>query len=98
MAKKTTHVTTGRTHAEHARSWQEMIQRFLFNGIDLQRSGRTIAQAVEFSALINSNEAKPRLARMNVTVPRTEVTVHASASLRLPPASFVQFVGFLEDL
>src|SRR5580658_3637712 len=75
-----------------------MIQRFFFDGIDLQCRRRSIAQAIKFSALIHTNEAKPRLPGMNVAMPRTKVAVHAPASLRLPPAPFVQFLGLLEDL
>src|SRR5580658_4613091 len=75
-----------------------MIQRFFFDGIDLQCRRRSIAQAIKFSALIDTNEAKSRLPRMNVAMPGTKIAVHASASLGLPPAPFVQFLGLLEDL
>src|ERR1700676_1019763 len=98
LAKETPHVAPGRTHTEHTRSRQEMIQRFLLNRIDLQRRRSSVAQAVKFSTLIDTDETKSGLSRMNVAMPRTKVTMHAAASLRLPPAPFVQLVGFLEDL
>src|SRR6202021_1111815 len=34
---------------------------------------------------------------MNVAMPGAEVTMHASAAFRLPPARFVQFFRLLED-
>ncbi len=74
-----------------------MVQRLLLDGIDLQRSGRAIPQAVELAALIDADETKPSLPRIDVTVTRTKIAVHAAVGFRFPPARFVQRVRFLED-
>src|SRR5579859_77247 len=98
LAKEAAHVASRRPHAEHLRPGKKMIQRFLFNGIDLQGRRRAVAQAIEFSVLIYADEAKPGLSRMDVAMARTQVAVHAPARLRLPPPSFVQLLRFLEDV
>src|SRR5256885_13755557 len=90
LAKKAAHVAARRAHAEHPSTWQKMAQRFLLDGINLQCGRRAVRQTVEFAALIDSNEAKPRLAGMNVAVARTQVAVHSSGGFGFPPAGFVQ--------
>src|SRR5437016_13585068 len=92
------HVAARRAHAENACARQKMIQRFLLDGIDLQSGGRTIPKVIEFSVLVDADEAESRLARMNVAVPRTEIAVDTSVRFRLPPPCFVEFLRFLEDL
>src|ERR1700675_3459281 len=98
LAKEAPHVASSRAHTEHTCPRQEMIQRFLLDRINLQRRRSSVAQAVKFSTLIDTDETKSGLSRMNVAMAWTEVTMHAAASFRLPPAPFVQLVGFLEDL
>src|SRR5580658_2775188 len=98
LAKEAPHVAPSRAHTEHTGPRQEMIQRFLLDRIDLQRRRSSVAQAVKFSTLIDTDETESRLSRMNVAMPWTEVTMHAATGFRLPPAPFVQLVGFLEDL
>ena len=63
LAKEAAHVAACRPHAEHTRSRQKMIQRFLLDGIDLQRRGRPVTEAIKLSALIHANKAKARLSR-----------------------------------
>src|ERR1700730_16514072 len=75
-----------------------MIQRLFLNGIDLQCGGRSVAQAIQRAALIDSNKAKPSLSRIDMTMPRAKVAVRAPVSLSLPPAGRVQRFCLLEDL
>jgi hypothetical protein len=74
-----------------------MAQRFFFDGINLQRSRRAVAQAIELPSAIHADEAKPGLPRMYVAMTRTKVAVQPAARLRFPPTRFVKLFGFLED-
>jgi hypothetical protein len=74
-----------------------MAQWFFFDRINLQRSWRAIAQAIEFAPAVHPYEAKPRLSRMNVAMTRTKVAVHPAARFCFPPRRFVKLFGFLED-
>src|SRR5437879_2377056 len=98
LTEEAAHVAACRAHAEDARARQKMIQRLLFDGIHLQRGGRTVSQAIEFSILIDAYETKPRLAGADVAVPRTKIAVDFPRRLQLPPTSFVQLLCLLEDL
>src|ERR1035438_5405156 len=75
-----------------------MTQGLLLDGIDLQRRGRPIPQAIKPPTLIHPYEAKPSLSRINMTMPRTKVTMHPPASLSLPPAALIQSFRLLKDL
>jgi hypothetical protein len=75
-----------------------MIERLLLDGIDLQGCRSTVPEAVEFSTLIDTNEAEAGLAGMNVAMTRAKIAVNATAGFGLPPAALVERVGFLEDL
>src|SRR5260221_14603299 len=94
LAEKTSHVAPRGAHAEHAGSRKKMIQRFFLNGIDLQSRRRAVTQVVKFSVLIDPNEAEASLTRTNMAMAGTEEAVDAAVSLRLPPAGFVQRLGF----
>src|SRR5579885_2995466 len=58
-----------------------MAQRLFLDGIDLQRGGRAVAQAVEFSVAIHADEAEAGLSGMDVAVARAKVAVN------FPPGS-----------
>ena len=73
-----------------------MIQRLFLDGIDLQRGGRGVAQAVEVPALIDADEAEAALARADVAMARAKIAMHAAVGLRLPPAGFVKRLSLLE--
>jgi len=98
LAEETAHVAAGGPHAEDARSGKKMIERLFFDGINLERSGRAVAKAVEFAVSIDSNEAEARLSGMNMAMARAEVAVDSAAGLRFPPARFVKRFRFLEDV
>ena len=74
-----------------------MTQRFFFDGINLQRRRRTVAQAIKFASAIHANKAKPSLPSMYVAVTRTKVAVHSAARLCFPPTGLVKLCGVLED-
>jgi len=67
-----------------------MVQRFFFNWIDLQRGGMSVTQAVKLAALVRADETEPGLPLPDVAVPRTQVAMHLTLVLRLPPSSFVE--------
>jgi len=73
-----------------------MIELLLLYRIDLQRRGRCVAQAIELSALIHADEAKPGLPFPNVAMPWAQVAVHAPVRHGLPPAAFVERFRFLK--
>ena len=78
-----------------------MAQRFFLDGINLQRSRRTVTETVKLPAAIHANVAEPSLPSMNVAMPRTQIAVNFSAGFRFPPARFMQLFswgfGFLKD-
>src|SRR2546422_4397302 len=75
-----------------------MIERLLFHRIDLQRGGGGVAQAVEFSALVDADEAEAALPVADVAMPRAQIAMHLVARFGFPPPRFVQGFSFLEDL
>src|SRR5437879_3860455 len=75
-----------------------MIERLLFHRVDLQRGEGGVAQAVEFSALVDADEAEAALPIADVAMPRTEIAMHLVARFGFPPPRFVQGFSFLEDL
>src|SRR5260370_41756549 len=89
LAEEAAHIAARCAHAEDACAGQEVIQGFLLDGIDLQRGGRAIAQAVELSAFIDANETESRLSRIDVAMARTKIAVRTAVGLRLPPTGFV---------
>ncbi len=90
LAKKAAHVAAGGSHAEDARAGKKMIERFLFDRIDLQRGGRTVPEAEKFSAAIHADKTETGLPVMNAAMARAKKTVNAIARLRFPPARFVK--------
>src|SRR5207302_2273269 len=90
LAKEAAHIATSRAKRKNLRAGQEMIQRLLFDGINLQSRGRGVAQAIELASLVYANKTEAALPLANVAVPRAQIAVHASVWLRLPPASLVQ--------
>ena len=80
------------------RAGKEMVERLLLDGIDLQRGGRGVAQAIELPALVDANEAEAALPFADVAMPRAKVAVDAAVRLGLPPASLVQFGFVLQNL
>ena len=97
LAKRTTHVAAGGPHGEYARSGQKMIERLLFDGVDLECGGRAIAQAVELAAAIHAYEAETALPFSDVAVPRAQVAVHTAVGHGLPPAPFVRRRRCIQD-
>jgi hypothetical protein len=75
-----------------------MIQWLFFDGVDLQRGGRAVTEVIEFSVLIDTDEAESGLAGMDVAMPGAEKAMNATAGFRLPPTRFVQGFGLLEDV
>src|SRR5260370_14927468 len=75
LTEEAAHVAARRAHAENARTRQKVIQRLLFDGVYLQCGRRAVSQAIEFSVLIDADEAKSRLAGPDVAIPRTEIAV-----------------------
>ena len=98
LAEETAHVATGGAHTEDARAWQEMVERLLFDWVDLQGSGRGVTEAVERSVLVDTDETETRLAVANVAVARTEIAVHAIVWLGLPPERFMEDRRGLQNL
>ena len=98
LAEEAAHVAARCAHAENARVRQKMIQRLLFDGINLQRGGRTVSQTIEFSALIDANETESCLPWMYVAVAWAKIAVNSFVWLRFPPRGLVQLFGLLEDL
>src|SRR6267143_1529666 len=98
LAEEAAHIATGGAHAEDASSRQKVVQRFFFDGIDLQGSGGAVSQAVKFAALIDADKTEASLAGIDVAVARAEIAVDAAIGFRFPPTSFVQSLRFLEDI
>ncbi len=89
LTKEATHVATGGAQAEDARAGKKVIERLLFDGIDLKRGGRGIAETVQLSVLVDSDVAETGLAWANVAMAGAEVTVNAIVRFGIPPEGFV---------
>jgi len=75
-----------------------MAEGLFLDGINLESGGGGVAEAEEFAALIDANEAEARLAGADVAVARAEVAVEAAIGVGSPPEGFVEGGGFLENL
>src|SRR5712691_5922911 len=73
-----------------------MVERLFLDGIDLQRGGRGVAQAVELPSLIHTNETETGLPFADVAMPRAEIAVHSALGNGLPPAAFVESFRLLK--
>ena len=89
LAEEAAHVASGSADAEDFRAGKEMAEGLFFDGINLQSGGRGIAEAEEFSALIDADETETGLAGADVAVARTEVAVEAAVGIGSPPEGFV---------
>jgi hypothetical protein len=98
LAEEAAHVASGGAHAKDARAGKEMAEGLLLDGIHLESSGGTIAEAEEFAALIDADETKAGLAGADVAMARAEVTVEAAVGVGSPPEGLVELGGLLEDL
>lgn len=74
-----------------------MIQRFFFDGINLNGCRRSVAEAVKFSAAMDADEAESRLAFADAAVARAKVAVDFAGNVGFPPARFVKRFGGLEN-
>src|SRR5712671_761400 len=98
LAEEAAHVAARGAHAEDAGSRQKVIQRFFFDGVDLQGGGGAVSQAVKFAAFIDADKTEASLARIDVAVAWAKIAVDAAVGFRFPPTGFVQSLGFLEDI
>src|SRR5579863_490452 len=95
LAEKTAHVAAGGAHGENFRSRKKMIQRLFLDGIDLNSSGRGVAEAIKFAAAIDANEAEAGLAFADVAVAGAKVTMNFAGGVGFPPTGFVKRLRFL---
>ena len=98
LAEEAAHVAAGGAHGKNLCARQEMVQRLLLDGINLNGGGRGVSQAVEFSALIDADEAEAGLTLSNVAVPRAEIAMDFAGGCGLPPTAFVERLRLLEDV
>src|SRR5438445_1049738 len=98
LAEETAHVAAGCAQRKDLCAGEKMIQRLFFNGINLQGRGGRIAQAIKLASLVDPNKTEAALPLADMTVPRTEIAVHAPVWLRFPPASLVQVAFFSQNL
>src|SRR6267142_414172 len=98
LAEEAAHVATGGAHAEDAGSRQKVVQRFFFDGVDLQGSGGAVSQAIEFAAFIDADKTETSLAGIDVAMAWAKIAVDATIGFRFPPTGFVQSLRFLEDI
>src|SRR5438445_12214114 len=75
-----------------------MVQWFLFDGVNLQSCGRTVAEAIELAALVHTNETETALPFADVAVAGAQIAVHTAVRLGFPPAALVHRLGFLQNL
>src|SRR5437660_4299246 len=93
LAEKTAQVAAGCAHTESARGRHKMVERFFFDGSNLQGRGRAVAEAVKLSAAIDADETETGLAWMDMAMTGAKKTVNAIAGLGFPPAAFVEGRG-----
>src|ERR1700732_2544254 len=97
LAEEATHVAAGCSHREDLCAGQKMVQRLLFDRVNLNGGRRGVTEAVELSSVVHANEAETCLTISDMAVPRAEVAMRLAARFGFPPAGFVQRLGFLKD-
>ena len=98
LAEEAAHIAASSAQAEDARAGEEMVEGLFFDGIDLERGGRGVAEREEFAVLIDTDEAETGLAVADVAVAGAEIAVDAAVGIIFPPAGFVEGGSGLEDL
>ena len=96
LAEEAAHVAARGAERKNRAARKKMIEGLLFDGIDLQRGRRAVAEAVEASAFVHADKTETALARSDMAMTGTEIAVHASAGFGFPPASFVKRGGLLK--
>ena len=98
LAEEATHVASRSAEGKNFRARKKMVERFFFDGINLNRGRRCVTEAVKFSALIDADEAEARLPVSDMAVARAEIAMHFAAGVDVPPTGFVKRIGFLENV
>lgn len=98
LAEEAAHVAPRGAEGKNFCAGEKMIERLFLDGINLNRSGRRVAEAVKLSALINANETEAGLSVSDMAVARAEITMHFAARVDVPPAGFVKRIGFSENV
>ena len=83
LTVQATEITTCAGNGQAGGSWMEVVERFLLDGIDGQRTGLTIDLADEYTIMIPSTATDARLSIGNMTMVGTDLTLH-SPTLQLP--------------
>ena len=76
LTVQTTEITTRTGDGQTCRAWMEMVQGFLFDGVDSQRARLAIDLADQYAVMISATATKTRLAIGDMTMVRTEQTLY----------------------
>ena len=98
LAEETAHVAASGAQGKNLCARQEMIERLLFDRINLQRGERAVTQAIELAAAVHADKAEAGLAFADVAVARTQIAVNTAVGFGFPPAGLVQSFCFLKNL
>ncbi len=90
LAEEAAHVAARRPHGENLGAGQEVAERLLLDGVDLDGGRLRVPQVVERAPLVRPDEAEARLALADVAVPRAQVAVQPPVRVALPPAGFLR--------
>ena len=98
LTVQATEVTTRTGQRQTRRTWMEVVQRLLLDGVDGQRTRLTIYLTDEHATLISPATAHARLTLSNTAMVRTERTLHPSViQLLIVPTFHYQHI-FLYSL
>jgi len=98
LTEEAAHVASRGAEGKNFRAGEKMIERFFFDGINLNRGRRRVAEAVKFSALINADETEAGLSVSDMAMARAEIAMHFAHGVEVPPTGFVERIGFLENV
>ena len=93
LAELATEVAARSAQREDVRAGMEVEERLLFDGIDGEGGGASVAELHQFAVDVLADEAEAVLAGPDVAVARTEIAVDASVGERLPPARGMESGG-----
>jgi len=88
LAEAATQITTGRAETQDWTARQEMIERFLFNGIDGKAGRCSVAKGIKLAAEVFTDIAETGLTFGHTAKTRTERAKYSAVIFAAPPEGF----------
>ena len=94
LAMQAAEVASDRCNRQAARTGMEVVQRLLFDRVDVFSNRATIDKGVELAVMIFSNSATPPPAIDDQAVKTAEIAADLVISDSIPESGWMEFHGF----